>query len=335
MSTTITDIADRLKVSNGLVSRVLNNRDGVRVSEETRRRIHQAAQEMSYRPNRLARSLREGRTNTVALMISELDNPMFLSIARTLESALHDRGYQMILDASLTEAWTYREHAGQPSWPVDGILMYGQPANLTDCLGTLAQTVPIVFLDNQRDTQNQAVTFDFYAGGRLAAEHLVRKGYRRIAYVTHESYLRDFHHDGRFRAYEDVCREKSLTPQYIIVENIFPRCLAALKTGQRLASMEMPARPEAVLCLGDESAMYLCQGLRRAGLRVPGDIAVVGFDGIIEGQCLEIPLTTVQTPVVQLAEAAAEMLLARIKNPSNTGPLLVTLAPRLLIGETA
>lgn len=333
MAVSIRDIALQAGVSTSTVSKVLNgSRETIR--PQTQERVRRIASKMGYQPNRLAQGIARRRTGTIGLMISGLQNPFFVSLLETAEALLLDSGSQILLDAAPSIAGSYAEHSRLNGWPVDGVLMWAfAEQSLEMYLGTQARDTPVVYLGSPRDDGSDWVAFDHYGGGRLAAEYLVGRGYRRIAYLgAHGSgSLRG----PRYQALADVCWEAGLRVETFELEDPAETCQAGMIGGLRLAALPADRRPEAVVCVNDVLALGVYHGLRRAGLHVPDDVAVIGFDGIMEGQCEDIPLTTVSTSPKALCQEALGILTQRMAGDHVGAPRQITIPVELLHGGTA
>jgi LacI family transcriptional regulator len=332
MAVSIRDIAHHANVSISTVSKVLNgSREPIRA--QTQDRIRRAAVELGYQPNRLAQSIARRRTSTIGLMISGLQNPFFVSLLEAAESLLMASGYQILLDAAPSVGGSYAQHSRLNGWPVDGVLMWAFPEqSLETYIGAQANDVPVVYLGNPRDDGSDWVAFDHYGGGRLAIEHLISRGYRRIAYLgAHQSGSLS---GPRYQAYADACREARLTPETVELEDRAETCETGLAGGLSLAALPPQRRPEAVICVNDVLALGVYHGLRRAGMRVPEDCAVVGFDGIKEGQCEDIPLTTVHSSVDKLCREAMTILTRRMDGDRETAPRQFTIPMEFMHGGT-
>jgi DNA-binding LacI/PurR family transcriptional regulator len=186
------------------------------------------------------------------------------------------------------------------------------------------------------------VAIDREGGVRQLMQHLWGRGYRRVAYLCPGTRLQPL--DARFATYAALCREAGQEPEQILLEPREGACLvtqagmreAGLEAGLLLAARAPQDRPDAVLCHNDLVAIGLYHGLRRAGLRVPEDIAVAGFDGIDEGLCLDRPLTTVVSPGQRLVEAALDILTRRLgaRDAADPPPQQIVLPSTLRVGNT-
>lgn len=339
MPTSIADVARRAGVSQGTVSHVLNGNPRARIALKTQERIRQAAADLGYQPNYMARSLGRRRTDTLGLMIQGLQNPFYVQILESVERIALEAGYQVLVDAA---AWMPRSDAQQAKlrcWPMDGALIWAQPVQtVQDYFGVqygAPDQFPVVYLGGQpRIDDREAVTFDVYGGACAAMTHLVERGYRKIAYVFPHDWVLRQPDEPRRRAYREVCEASGIAPQLILMEQAEETREAGLVMGLTLASMPEEIRPRAILCFNDVIAQGVLFGLRRAGLRVPEDIAVVGFDGLQESQYLDVPLTTVMLPADQMCREALRVLVERIRDGQDALLQQVVIPARLIIGGT-
>ena len=324
MAVSIADVAKRAGVSGGTVSHVLNNNGGARIAPATQERVRAAAAHLGYQPNRLARSLGRQRTDTLGLMISGLQNPFFVHLLEAAERRAQKMGYHVMLDTAPSVGGTYHEHGKLRGWPVDGVLMWTiQCQQAQTYLGPQAADLPTVYLGNVGTCFGEAVMFDIEPAARQAAEHLLARGRRKLAYLfpypavlenpdsAHEGVI---YEEGRYAAYAKVCRDAGLPLELVIMEKPEETREAGWLTGLALAARPASERPDAVLCLNDVVAQGVLFGLRRGGLRVPEDVAVVGCDGIAEGRFLETPLTTIVLDVETLCARGLDLLARRLKS---------------------
>lgn len=335
MSVSLKQVADRAGVSGTTVSRVLNGKTQDRIPITTREHVRRVAHEMGYAPNQFARSLREGRTSTIGLMISGLENPFFVSVLEAAERHALEFGYQVMLDAGHSVRGSYYDHSKIPNWPVDGVILWGQASqNLETFLGPRAQGLPAVYLGWPRTDDADYVAFDGYGGMRQVVAHLAVQGYARLCYVSPYDFLSGKHlPDPRVQAFLDGCREAGTACEFHILEPQEETRRAGLAAGLAIAALPPQKRPRALICHNDVVAVGVYHGLLRAGLRVPEDIAVTGFDGIEEGQCLDKPLTTVITSGDELCRVAVGLLSDRLAGRQVPSPQ-VLLPAELRVGET-
>ena len=335
MAVSLREVADVAGVSLSTVSEVLNNSERARIGEETRVRVRDVARDLGYQPNRMARSLITGRTQTIGLMISGLQNPFFVSLIEAIEQSVTDAGYQAILDSAPSHLGSYREHGKLSQWPVDGVLMWSSGAEkLSDYLGIGASTKPVVYISSAPREEGDAVGFDLESGARQAAQFLIDRGYRRIAHVVPFPVLDLQRDEPRRKGFRQACDAAGIELQVIVTQKQEETQEAGWLTGQYLATLPKEKRPQALLCHNDVLAIGICHGLRRGGLRVPNDIAVVGCDGTPAGRFLEKSLTTIEISVLDLGKCAVEILLRRLNG--EVFPVQRAILPTTLrLGETA
>jgi len=345
MPVSLKEVALRAGVARGTVSTVLNNRAAQgRISTATQARIRSIASELGYRPNRLAQGLGRGRTNIIGLMIPGLRNPFFLSLLEGAEDRAFQSGFDVLPDSAFQLRAKYHLDAKLSGWPVDAVLIWARPdTTLADYMGGWRQDAPVVYLGYERGDGADYVAIDRETGVRQAMVHLQDRGYRRIAYIYPWADLQPV--DSRYGVYAALCGEIGQAPMRICLETLQERSKlssitqaglreAGLKTGMLLTERAEVDRPDAVLCHNDLVAIGVFNGIRRGGLRVPEDIAVVGFDGIEEGQYLDKPLTTVSSPSLSLIEAAFDIVARRLAESDPAQPHQIVLPSTLRIGAT-
>lgn len=332
----LVDVAARAQVSAGTASHVLNGNHKARIAPATQERVRQAAQELGYRPSMVARSLLGKQTKTLGLMANNLENPFFVNVARAAWQRAREIGYEILLDApfSTLEAFRYSSRPG--AWPVDGLLLWAESVqDIEFLLGREARGLPVIYLGLMSDADCDAVTFDFGAGLRRVMDHVVQKGYRKPVMIVPSVWeAESVHPQSRSRAFEEYCREHHLPGTIRTLPVRQSDLTAAFQSGLSLASMPASARPDVAICYNDQTAIGVYHGVRRGGLRVPQEMAVTGFDGILEGQCLDLPLTTAAIPIDLACGSAIEMLIHRIEHPSEDQANRISLPIRLMVGAT-
>jgi len=340
MQISLSDVAARAGVSAATVSRVLNGKEEDRIPETTRVRVKQAASDLNYRPNRMARGLQARRSMNIGIVVHGLRNPLFAELFDTLESLIIDAGYGVLPDTRRgkdeTATGLFR------GWPVDGVLMWAvahQRMNPGD--ENPAQQAPVVYMGHPRNDSADFISHDTLQGTRLALRHLLERGHRRIAFASPddlESPSRELRREG----YLDFCRTHALRPHIISVASAseideasqdgFRR--SGFEAGLRFARLPHGERPTAVFCYNDLTALGFLNALLGAGVRIPEEIAVIGFDGLDEGLYQVKPLTTAVIPVRQICEQALELLLLRMSGEKPKPARQVILPMTLRTGAT-
>lgn len=336
MPVSIKDVAVRAGTSRGTVSKVLNDAPEARVSISKRQHIIETAREMGYVPNHAARALGRGKSDTLGLVISELRNPFFADLAAILEPLARSAGYRLLIEVAqhnVREDKAEDKTLGNISaWPLDGLIVWAEDwQKVKPRPGAASRNAPTVYIGHERRGPEDWVSFDLEGGGRMAAEHAFDRGYGKVMYVT------PFHNadvEMRVLAYEAVCRERNKEPAVMFLAREEVSRRLGVEGGLEIANLPKNRRPDAVLCHNDVIAVGVYQGILRAGLRVPTDIAVVGFDGIEEGQCLAKPLTTIVASNRDLARAALETLLMRVNGDQSTGAVHTIVPVKLAVGLT-
>lgn len=307
------DVAARAGVSVATVSYVLN--DGPRpVSPETRARVQAVIDELGYYPNEIARSLRLKQSSTVGLLIPNVTNPFYAEVARSLESYCHEAGFLVMLcNSGGQEDREVKYIQALRAKQVEGlvVLPYSDPAAL---LRPVMQTrIPTVLLEHELRGVS-CIAIEEYEGGRLATEHLLDLGHRRIALLrqTETSALSRQRIDGYRAALEQagVPYDASL-----VVE-----CDGTQADGDRITRelLQRTQPPTAVFAHNDLVAQGVCHAVRTEGLSVPQDISVVGYDDISSSAYLNPPLTTVRFPKAEMGRLAGELIVGLLKRPHSS-----------------
>jgi LacI family transcriptional regulator len=324
--TTIRDVARELRVSHTTVSRVLNGKgDGI-ISEETRRRVVEAAARMNYRPHRAARALATGRTGMIALWVEDLSQAYAASVIKHVIGQVSDPSIEVVIRTMSRDRATQQNLA---EWQVDGILALDGVDYVHHLLQSrTAFWPPLVAMGDPLGADVDHVGIDLYTGAVEAVNHLIEVGCRRIAFYTNGWGNRpgEYRYDG----YTDAMKAAGLQTEYIVVRRV-----ERSETRQVLREyVERAGCPEGLFCLSDTVAFCACRALRDAGYRIPDDVAVVGCDGLEEGEYLEYPLTTIVQPFEEMSATAWQILQQRIDDPAM--PLQKRmLTPRLVVRSSS
>jgi len=322
MGTTIFDVAKRAGVSIGTVSRVLNNRD--RVHPKTREKILKAIAELDYQANALARGLANNQTDTLGLVIPQVNDPFFFQIVRGVEDAATSAGYRLLIASQPRHSNEHRYLQLFRRNYVDAMVLVAIDVVNREVQQVLDRGVPVIMI--QQDVGKNIPTFlvDNYSGARLLTQHLAEHGYKRLAYITGTDHTPDSRE--RLRGMRDVLAEHDLAlpNTYIAEGDFFPG--SGYQAALRL--LENEVLPEAIFAANDQMAVDAMRALQERGYRVPEDIAVVGFDDVPMASYVSPSLTTVHQPVYELGHQAAQMALSMLKtnNPSQRRA-----APRVLL----
>jgi DNA-binding LacI/PurR family transcriptional regulator len=239
------------------------------------------------------------------------------------------------LDAAPSFGGSYRGHGRLRGWPVDGVLMWAHPhQTLADFVGS--STASVVYLGGQRRLdKSDAVVFDLAAGARLLIQHVLERGYTRIAHVTPYHVMSNDEGEERLQTYRKACASAGVKFEVVTPDPMGETREAAWQVATQIVERPAAQRPQVLLCHNDVMAVGLYHGLRRAGLRVPEDVAVAGYDGIEEGRFLDRALSTVRLPVEEMSRAAVTMLLEKIAGGTASRKVRqIVIKPQLVVGET-
>ncbi|MFT4084519.1 MAG: LacI family DNA-binding transcriptional regulator [Nocardioides sp.] len=313
----VKDVAAAAEVSLGTVSNVLNRPE--RVSAATRERVARAMAELGFVRNESARSLRTGRSNTLAYVMLDTGNPFFTDVAHGIELATESFGNTLFLcnsdnradrEAALLSHLEERQILGVLITPVDP-----QSATLTELA---ARGTPLVIVDRTRDTPDFcSVAVDDVLGGRLALEHLIDQGHRRVAVVGGPLSIGQV--ADRYAGAQQVWAEAGLPPgDLTLIQGAALTAADGRAAGEQIAGIPARRRPTAAFCANDLIALGLLQHSISQGLAVPGDLAIMGYDDIEFAAAAAVPLTSVRQPRQQLGRTAAELVLDEAGNPDHT-----------------
>jgi LacI family transcriptional regulator len=280
------------------------------VSTATRERVLAAIHQLGFVRNESARHLRAGRSRTIGLVVLDIANPFFTDVARGVEEVANAKGLAVILCNSDDRADKEAAHLDVlTEQRVQGVLITPK-AEVTPAVDQLrSRGTPVVLLDRRASGPDQcAVAVDDVLGGRLAADHLLERGHRRIAFIGGSSGLPQVHErqEGVAAAVRQVCGSTDaltvFSPRTLTVDG-------GREAGARIVGMPAARRPTAAVCANDLIALGLLQEMVRHGVRVPDDFAIVGYDDIDFAAAAAVPLTSVRKPRQELGRTAARLLL--------------------------
>ena len=303
----IGDVARAAHVSVGTVSNVLNRPEIV--SADTRDRVHAAIAALGFVPNASARQLREGASRTAGVLVLDIANPFFTEMARGIEDRLIEAGLTMALSSS--DADPEREHRVLEQFAqqrLRGVLV--TPSRGTrDNLGILLeQGTRVVLLDHRpAESDLDAVASDDVAGGRIALQHLLALGHRRIGFLNGSLDIKQCR-DRREGARQAI-REHGGDPDEDLVEIEVAAMDATNGHGAMAQLLEDHGELTAVFCINDLVALGAMRAAREAEIAVPSDLSVLGYDDVSFAGELAVPLTSVRQPMYQMGAEAAGLLL--------------------------
>ena len=306
---TIRKVADLAGVSTATVSHVIN--DTRAVSGALTTRVLNAMEQLDYQPDIIARSLRRRETLTVGLIVPSIEIPFFARVAAGIEAAANDVGYSVILcntGWSLSREVHYLNNL--LARRVDGLLCISLAMSAEHIAPVLRRRTPVVVFERTMPgVEVDAVEIDNVQGAFDATAHLLDLGHRRVGCITGlpNSNL----NEERIHGYRQALTERGIPfdPSLLRTGDY----TAAAGVRESLELIRLPEPPSAIFAFNDLMAMGVMQAVQERGLRIPADVAVIGFDGLaITAHCYP-PLSTVEQPVAEMSVAAIAMLLDRIK----------------------
>ncbi len=308
------DVASAAGVSLGTVSNVLNRPDKVRA--DTRDRVERVMRDLGFVRNESARQLKAGRSSSIGYIMLDATNPFFTDVAVGMEAAAEEAGLSLFLCNSDQRPERERAYLARlEQQRVQGVLI--TPIRADDpALGDLQRRgTPVVVVDRTRPAADCcSVSVDDLLGGRMAVQHLLELGHHRIGFVggpLRIGQIRD-RREGARRAMVEVGRPAD---DLVDVLTGTPSLEDGIGAVERIAGMTAARRPSAVFCANDLLALGLLQGCVGLGIRVPDDLAIVGYDDIIFAAAAAVPLTSVRQPRHDIGRVAAELLVAESTDP--------------------
>jgi LacI family transcriptional regulator len=328
MPTTLGDIARALNVSKMTVSRAINNHP--EINPETRARVLAAAQKMNYRPNQFARALTSKHSYLIGIVVPDLMHSYFAEICRGVESQARPAGYQNLICSTDEEARKELDEIEALWTRTDGLIVASSLAanEAKSYRKLLNEGGKIVLIDRLLDgLRCPAVTTDDVQVGKLATEHLIGLGHRKIGHLRGTSASTS---QGRLEGYRQAMSKARLRVDKSLVHDC-----GFTESDGRAAMKEWMAKgnlPTAIFAANDPAAIGAMEVLHEAGLDVPKDVAIVGAGNIHYGDMLRVPLTTVSWSTAAMGQAAAQLLLELIDGHNNAAKLRhVTIPPELVI----
>lgn len=327
----MSDIARRAGVCKATVSRTLNNPS--RVSAKTRDKVLGVVEQLGYTPNRLAASLRQGRSRNIAIMLPDITNPYFSPIVRKIEVMALKRGYSCILNDTHDDPKLERAFASMvKTRQVDGIITNSQriPFDIDPNKDVFEQLPPLVNASEFADVDGiPKVGVNNLAIGREAAKHLIDLGHTRIAAIAGPDTIRSS--NLREQGYREVLSEHGIEVDERLITRGNYSCESGVEGVRQM--MQLRHRPTAIFCFGDSVAIGAFHALRELGYNVPEDVSVIGVDGIAQGEYCAPPLTTIAQPLLEIGEMSCQILLDLIegKKPEQ---LSVILPHKLIIRKS-
>ncbi len=309
--TTISDIAKELNTTAATVSRALSNHP--RISEETKNLVNLTATKLNYNRNRVASSLRLGKTHLIGVIIPSAEINFFGSVVHGIESIANLNGYNVMLYQS-TESGENEQKGIETflSARVDGILvsLAKGTVDYSHFEKLKKRNVPVVLFDRSKDDLGiNSVEINDYKGAYMATEHLISNGYKRIAHITGPIHLKNFFE--RIRGYKDALRANNMEvdESYIFKGNV------SIESGREGARhfLSLPNPPDAIFATEDFTALGVIKELKERGIKVPAEFGIVGFANESFGEHITPTLSSVDQQTILMGESALNLLIGLIE----------------------
>lgn len=305
------DIAEHLGVSTALVSYVLNNKLKDRINKDVAAKIRQAAEDLNYRPNQIARSLKAQKTFTIGLIVADISNPFSSQIARIIEDEAKTYGYSVIFGSSdessektsdLIKLLLDRQ--------VDGLII-ALPEHTEEQVQYLKKiNVPFVLIDRYYPTiQTNSVSINNYCAGQQAIQHLLNNGHKRIGIVAYKTSL--FHLNERIRGAVDLLAENALIGE-VGINSINQDVITAIDS-----FLSDPNPVDSIFFTSNLLAVSGLKYINSLGIKIPDQLAIVGFDETDAFELFYVPVSYVKQPLNELGCESIKLLIKTIENKEN------------------
>lgn len=305
MSVKLEDVAKLAGVSKTTVSRVLNNRGYI--SDKTKKKVNDAMKQLHYAPNAVARQLFKKETKIIGLIFPTVDNPFFSELIANLENDLFEAGYKVFIGNSMNNPEKEAKYLDDLiANQVDGLIVGAHNYNISEYK---IANLPIVAIDRVMNKDIPLISSDNYNGGRIATESLLKSGAKKIVLTDGPLNVKSPAHDRR-KAYEEVMKEHNLTSNTYVIDFNWPlnqKIEAVRDMFKKFPDMD------GVFATNDIDASLILQEAKKIGYRVPQDLRIIGYDHANTTKILSPDLSSIEQPIKQMAEAAVETLLKRIK----------------------
>jgi LacI family transcriptional regulator len=328
--TTIKDIANVLGITPSAVSKALN--DHPRISKQTKAAVLQVAENLNYQPNHIATALRKGKSNLVGVIIPRANSNFFSSIIEKIEDILNEKGYNVII-AQSNESYKKECQSIEALLftQVDGIIasMANETVKLDYYNKIKQKGIPLILFDRgENDLNVDYVGIDDYMSSHIVIEHLVEQGCKRIAHIGGFSHTRIY--KNRIKGYIDALKKHKLP----FNEDLMYECNLRKSDGRDIMKklLSLPVKPDGVYISGDYAALGALEALKAHNIKVPEDIAIVGFSNEPFSEIVTPGISSIEQHSEEIGRLAAETFLNRIANPNEPVTLnKMILEPELII----
>lgn len=332
--TTIKDIANALQITPSAVSRALHNHP--RISDKTKKAVKLKAKELGYQPNHLASALRSGKSNLVGIIVPRTNSYFFSSVVENIEEELNKEGYNVIITQS-NESYQKecRNIEALLQTQVDGIIasLANETVDFEHYERIKQKGIPLILYDRgENDIGVDYVGIDDYQSSHIVVDHLIEQGCERIAHIAGFSHTRIY--KNRIRGYIDALLKHNIP----IVESLILESSLTLEEGRKKTEelLKLPKWPDAIFASGDYAALGALQVLQEHGIKVPDEIALVGFSNEPFTKLISPTISTVHQHNHKIGKLVAQQFLKRVNDP-NWKPVLhkIILDAELIVRESS
>ncbi|HET6721894.1 MAG TPA: LacI family DNA-binding transcriptional regulator [Chitinophagaceae bacterium] len=331
--TTIIDIAKELNTTPATVSRALSNHPGI--SEKTKQSVQFTASKLNYKRNRIASSLRSGKTHVIGVIIPSAEINFFGSVVHGIESVANSNGYNVLLFQS-NESREFEEKGLETflTARVDGILvsLAKDTIDYSHFIEIKKRGIPLVFFDRTTDDLGvDSVVIDDFKGAYDATEHLIQQGYRKIAHISGPKHLKNFH--DRIKGYMEALQANKveIDPDLIYPGNI---SIESGKTGtEYFLSLSNP--PDAIFAAEDFTALGAISKLKEKHILIPGEMGIIGFANELFGEHITPSLSTVDQQTIRMGKSALNLLVDIMEKKEKHRNQKIVLDPLLIVRQSS
>ena len=310
---TIYDIAEKLNLSTSTVSRALKNHNSI--SKKTTKRVNDAAKKMGYTPNTLASSLRSNKSKTIGVLISRINRPFMSSLISGIEETAQKAGYNVIITQS-HDSYQDEVNMAQALYNsrVSGIICsLAMETTITDHFQQfIDKGIPLVFVDRvPKDFNTYRVMIDNYSAGFKATKHLIEQGCTRIAHIAGLKF-RSIYNE-RERGYRDALKQSNLTIDEDLIVHVNTLSYdEGEKATNKLLDLKNP--PDGIFSSNDTTAVAAIQVAKKRGLKIPHDIAVIGFNNDPISRIIDPGVSTISHPAFEMGKTSSKKILKHLKS---------------------
>lgn len=323
----IKDVAQTAGVSTATVSRVLANTS--RVRDETRQRVLEAVEQLNYRPNLIARSLRAQKSAKIGLVVSDIRNPFFTAISRAVEDSAYEQGYSVLMcntDENPEKEEMYLNVLHDEN--VAGVI-FSPTQQFSRRFKSHVSNIPYVMIDRFVENRDvDMVLLDNVAAAYELTTHLIENGYRKLAGLFGDASTTA---PERSRGFHKALKDNGLSP--VATHIIGPRIRQGYET--TIALLTQKEKPDAIFTSNSMLTAGAFQAIRDSKLIVPSDVALVGFDETTWGALVDPPITLIAQPTEEIGRTATELLFQRIEEPTRSPKTVILKGTLIARGSSA